>query len=138
MIIDGKNLILGRLGSFVSKQALNGEKIDIVNCESVIITGKKDYLLKEVKRKNDMGIHSKGPFIFKSPDRYVKRSIRGMLPYKKERGEAAYKNIKCHIGVPDEFKDQKIITIESADVKKMPSLDYLKVIDVCRKIGAKI
>ena len=41
MIIDGNNLILGRLGSFVAKKALLGKKIDIINCKNIIITGKK-------------------------------------------------------------------------------------------------
>ena len=40
-IIDGKNAVLGRLASFVAKEALKGEEIVIVNCDEIMITGNK-------------------------------------------------------------------------------------------------
>lgn len=138
MIIDGNNLILGRLGTIVAKKALNGEKVDIVNCENVIITGKKKFVLENYIRKKEMGIPAKGPFTYRQPDRFVKRAIRGMIPYKKERGKKAFKNIMCHTGVPENFANEKIETIEEANINKVPSLDYVKVKEICRKIGAKI
>ena len=72
------------------------------------------------------------------PDRFVKRAIRGMLPYKKERGRSAFKNIKCHLGVPEDLKDKKLDTIKEANIDKVPNLKYIKVKDVCKHIGAKI
>ena len=138
MIIDGKDLILGRLSTFVAKKALLGEKIDIVNCENIIITGKKKAIFDRYNKKLARGIPSKGPFTYRMPDRFVKRSLRGMLPYKTERGKKAFKNIKCHTGSPEKFNKEKPQTIETANIKKVPSLDYLRVIDICRKIGAKI
>jgi len=41
MIIDATNLILGRLGTYVAKKALLGNKIDIVNCENSVVTGNR-------------------------------------------------------------------------------------------------
>jgi large subunit ribosomal protein L13 len=41
MIIDATNATLGRLASFVAKQALQGKKVIIVNSEKAIITGDK-------------------------------------------------------------------------------------------------
>ena len=46
-IIDGKNATLGRLASYVAKQALKGEEFAILNCEQIIITGSK----KDIKNK---------------------------------------------------------------------------------------
>jgi len=138
MIIDGNNLILGRLGSFVAKKALLGEKIDIINCGNIVITGKKEYLFGKYRKRLARGIHSKGPFTYKNPDRFVKRALRGMLPYKKEKGKMAFKNIKCHIEVPENLGKEKIETVEMANIKKVPSLDYMKVRDICREIGGKI
>jgi large subunit ribosomal protein L13 len=138
MIIDGNNLILGRLGSFVSKKALLGEKIDIVNCENIVITGKKEHVFEKYKKKLARGIHSKGPFLYKMPDRFVKRSLRGMLPYRTERGKKAFKNIKCYIGVPERFSNKERETVEMADIKKVQSLDYVRVKDVCQQIGGKV
>ena len=40
-VIDGKDAVMGRLASYVTKQALIGEDIVILNCEQVIITGSR-------------------------------------------------------------------------------------------------
>ena len=47
MIIDANNLILGRLGTYVAKNALLGEKVDIVNCESCVVTGRRDRIFED-------------------------------------------------------------------------------------------
>jgi len=138
MIIDGNNLILGRLGTFVAKKALQGEKIDILNCENIVITGKKESIFAQHNRRKDMGIHSKGPFTIRLPDRLVKRMIRGMLPYKKEKGKNALNNIKCHVGIPKNLADEKSITIETANVNNKTRNKYVKIKEICKKIGGKI
>jgi|TARA_B100001964_G_scaffold223674_2_gene269819 large subunit ribosomal protein L13 len=138
MIIDANNLILGRLGTYVAKNALLGEKVDIVNCESCVITGNRDKVFEDYDRFLKMGTPSKGPFVRRMPDRFVKRAIRGMLPYKKERGRKAFKNIKCYRGVPDSLKDQKFDTLKEANVGKLPNLKYVSVKDICVHIGAKL
>jgi large subunit ribosomal protein L13 len=137
MIIDANNLILGRLGTFAAKKALLGEKIDIINCEGCVITGKKKSVFKKFDRFLRMGVPAKGPFNYKTPERLVKRSIRGMLPYKKDRGIEAFKNIKCYRGVPQTLKGQKYETIKNANIDKVPNLNFVKVNDICIHIGGK-
>ena len=83
MLIDGTNLILGRIATVAAKRALEGETISIVNCEKIIITGSPRRLYEKFKEMQDKGGPYKGPFFPKMPDRIVKRVIRGMLPYKK-------------------------------------------------------
>jgi hypothetical protein len=39
IVIDGKGHLLGRLASIISKQVLNGQKIVVVRCEEVNISG---------------------------------------------------------------------------------------------------
>lgn len=39
VVIDGKGHLLGRLASIVAKQLLNGQKIVIVRCEELNISG---------------------------------------------------------------------------------------------------
>ena len=138
MIIDANNLIMGRLGAYAAKKALLGEKIDIVNCESCVVTGKRNKIFETYDKFLKKGIPAKGPFTYRMPDRFVKRAIRGMLPYKKERGRIALKNIKCYIGVPENLKNQKFDTIKSANVGKVPNLKYVKIKDICVHIGAKL
>lgn len=138
MIINAENLILGRLASYVAKKALLGEKVDIVNCEKIVITGTKRAIQEEYKRRVERGDTFKGPFISRMPDRLVKRSIRTMLPYKKYRGKKALKNIKCYMGVPDNLKDQKQETLDQFHVSKTKSTKYLRIKDISKFLGKNV
>lgn len=115
-VINAKDSIVGRLSTVVAKRALQGEKIDIVNCEKALITGKKQEVINRLKEKKARGNPLKGPFMPTLPDRFVRRTIRGMLPYKQEKGKKAFKNIMCYLGIPREFETEKIETIKSAHI----------------------
>ena len=138
MIIDATDLILGRIAAFVAKKALLGEKIDIINCEKAVITGSKDFILSKYKQKRLRGVPLKGPYYPRMPDRFVRRTIRGMLNYKKPRGQEAFERIMCYIGIPENFKDKKAETIKKANISKVPSLNYMRVGELCKLLGAKI
>jgi len=137
MIIDATDLIVGSLASFTAKKALLGEPIEIVNCERAIVTGDRAAIFARSKRFKDMGTWAKGPFFYKMPDRYVRRVIRGMINYKSDRGERAYKSVKCYIGVPQELQGKKFETIKPANVSKLPNLKYTTVQEICKFLGAK-
>ena len=137
MIIDAKNTILGRLATVVAKKALEGESVFIINCEQAIISGDKKKILINQKRRFDMGPHAKGPFIPKSSDRFVKRTIRGMLPYKKPRGAEAFSRIRCYVGVPEEFEGKPAKTLKKANFSKLPTLKYLTIERICKFLGGK-
>ncbi|MBW2983640.1 50S ribosomal protein L13 [Candidatus Woesearchaeota archaeon] len=137
MIIDATDLILGRLASFAAKKALLGEKIEIINSEKSVISGKKDQVYKDYLRKIQRGIPLQGPYFPRMPDMLVRRTIRGMIPYKTERGKKAFRNIKCWIGVPAKLKDQKADTIKQANVSKLPYLKYKTAGDICRLMRSK-
>lgn len=137
MIIDGTDLMLGRLASFVARELLLGEKVDIVNCKDIVISGTKQNILKNYKRKREMGNPLHGPYFPRVAKLLVKRTIRGMLPYKKQRGREAFEKLMCYNGVPENFKDKEIITVEEANVKKLPNLKYMKVSEITKELGAK-
>ena len=138
IIIDADNLIVGRLATYAAKEALLGEEVRIINSEKAVISGKKENVFKDFLRKREMGTPVKGPFIKRMPDRILRRAIRGMLPFKKPRGKEAYKRVFCYVGVPDEFKDKKFITIENAKVSKLPNLKYIDLNSISKRLGAKI
>ena len=138
MIIDAKDLILGRLATVAAKKALLGEKIDIINAEEAAISGGKKWIIGHYVQTRDRGIPLKGPYMQRLPDKFVKRAIRGMLPYKQEKGRNAYKKIKCHIGVPEELKGQKAETLAEANINKLPNVKFIKVKELCKLLGAKI
>jgi large subunit ribosomal protein L13 len=136
MIIDAKDMIVGRIATVAAKQALLGEKIDIVNCQDAYITGKKDFLYSEFKRRKDQGTYW-GPFFHRMPDRFVRRMIRGMLPHKQDRGKKAYERIMCYTAIPKELSGKEMTVIKEAHISKMKNLDYLKVRDICKKLGMR-
>lgn len=135
MIIDAKDTILGRLSSYIAKQILLGNKVDVINCGECVISGRRQATLKEYIRRLDRKAPAKGPFFYRKPDMLVKRTIRGMLPFKRARGRAAFKNVKCHIGVPENLKGEKALTIEGARIAKLQSADYMKIEDICKAVG---
>ena len=137
MIIDARNLILGRLATIAAKKAILGEDIHIINCENAVISGSKKNVLLNYKTKANRGSQFKGPFIPKTSDRFVKRAIRNMLPYKKPRGREAFNRIKCHRGIPTTMKDKKPETLKAAEFSKLPTLKYVTVEYICKHLGGK-
>ena len=131
-IIDGKDLLLGRVCSYVAKAALMGEDIKIINCEKLVVSGqKKKVLANEKVRRSRKSYPLKSAKFSKLADKYVKRTVRGMLPYKKERGLLAFKKIMCYVGVPSEFADQKAESVAGAEISKLPTLNYIRVEEIC-------
>jgi large subunit ribosomal protein L13 len=137
IVVDAKDLILGRLATNVAKKALLGETINIINCEKAVITGNKNTILSLYKRRMEMGVHTNGPFLPRMPDRFVRRTIRGMLPYKTPKGRDAYKRIMCFSGIPKEFASEKTITFVNANIDKLPYLKFITVKEICKFLGAK-
>ncbi|MEK6984593.1 MAG: 50S ribosomal protein L13 [Nanoarchaeota archaeon] len=137
MIIDAKDTILGRLSTYAAKQVLLGNKVEVINCEECVISGKKKTILDNYVRRMHRRAPGKGPFFYRRPDMLVKRTIRGMLPFKRSRGKNAFKNVRCYIGVPENLIGQNVLTVENASTEKLESSDYLKIRDLCRAVGGK-
>ena len=125
IIIDATNLILGRLASFAAKQLLAGETVRVINCEKAVISGRKENVFEEYLHRMERGAIRKGPFLIRMPDKIVRRTIRGMLPWKKAKGKELFRKVYCYVGVPEELKDKKAVTVESANVSKLPTLRYV-------------
>lgn len=136
IVVDGTNQILGRIAVYAAKKALLGEKVTVINCENVIITGRKEATIKEYKEKVERGDPHKGPFFHKSPDRIVRRTVRGMLPWDKPRGQQAYRKVMCYLGKPSEITG-KPITIKGADISKLKTLNYITLERLTLHIGGK-
>src|SRR5437879_6682395 len=50
-VVDASNLILGRMASYVAKQALEGKKMVVLNAERAIISGTKARVVARAKTK---------------------------------------------------------------------------------------
>ena len=135
LYIDAENAIVGRVGAFVAKKALLGDTVKIFNCEKAIFSGKKETTIaKYYTLRNEVGQPQKGPFIPRLADRFMRRTIRGMLPYKRTKGAEAYQRILCYLGVPVQFKDKKMQKVPGTDASKLKSLKRVTVEEVCKKI----
>jgi len=127
-IINAEGGVLGRIAGYAAKQALLGEKIVIVNCNKIIITGNKKFIrenFEEKRRRVGSGQH--GPRYPRESYRIVKRTIRGMLPsHIKGRGRQIYKDIRCYNEVPEEFKDSKMISMAEKKIKSHELKEFAK------------
>jgi len=133
-VINADGLILGRMASIIAKRLLKGEKIAVVNAEKAVISGKRKSRIAEAKEFLEVGHPGKGPFHYRRPDRILRRTIRGMLPYKQPKGKQAYKRLRVFIRVPDEFKSVEMETIEEAKAEKL-TCPYFTLGEFAKEIG---
>ncbi len=140
-IIDAEGMILGRLASKIAKELLENEKagmdedIQVVNAEKAVVVGRKDAILERFRFMRDVGSIRKGPFYPRMPDRVLKRTVRGMIPYQKPQGRNAFRRLKAHIGIPLEFKDTERTVYEDVRHRKGAALSLN---DISRYLGAKV
>ncbi|MDG6218535.1 MAG: 50S ribosomal protein L13 [Candidatus Thermoplasmatota archaeon] len=132
-VIDANQATLGRLATSVAKYLLNGDEVHVINSEKAVVSGKKKMIRNEYKEKREIGTYRKGPFFPRSPDRIVKRSIRGMIPYQTPHGRAAYKRLRCHVGIPEDLKNEKTEIFEHA---KKNHVNYRTVEQISKTLGA--
>lgn len=137
-IYNGDGIILGRLASIAAKQALLGEEVRVVNAEKVIISGARKIIMeRELQKRKSKGHPLRSQTYSRLPDRFVRRSIRGMLPWKTARGKEAYHRIFCYRGVPAEFAAAGLVKLETESVAKLPSLKYTTVGAVCEALRGR-
>lgn len=137
VVIDATNLILGRLASVVAARLLRGERVAVINAEKTVITGNRNAIVSRYKSKLNIRTHTapwKGPFHYRRPDRIVKRTIRGMLPWKKPKGKAAFKRLRVYIGLPEYLNQIPAQTISDADIKKS-DIKYITVETLSNEVG---
>lgn len=143
-IIDASDSVLGRVCSKAAKLALLGENVVVVNAEKAIISGDRDMILRKEFAKLDIknvGNPQKGPYHEKRPDKYVRRAIRGMLPWHKYRGREAFSKVQVYIGVPEaEIKKNHKVDVKTAKIDKIEGVKpvrYIAVGDLSKAIGGK-
>jgi len=134
MIVNGDGAILGRISAKVAKELLKGKEIIIVNAQNVIITGNPKVIKKDYLYRRHRGDRYKGPFFPRYPDAILRRTIRGMLPYKIKRGSDAMGRLKVHNECPEKFKESVKITKTLEEIK----CKYITLRDLSRHLGAKV
>ncbi|TKY72377.1 60S ribosomal protein L13a-4 [Spatholobus suberectus] len=117
VVVDARHHMLGRLASIVAKELLNGQKVVVVRCEEICISGglvrqKMKYMRFLRKRMNTKPSH--GPIHFRAPAKIFWRTVRGMIPHKTKRGEAALARLKVYEGIPPPYDKTKRMVVPDA------------------------
>lgn len=109
IVIDASGAVLGRMASHIAKKLLNGESVVIINAEKAVISGNAKEVYAKYKRRLDITDRANPRKAIKFPrvpDRIVRRTVRGMLNYRTERGTKAYKRLKVFMGSPEEYVEK--------------------------------
>ena len=117
IIVDGRGHLVGRLASIVAHQLLCGQKVAVVRCEKLELSGslfrnKLNYheFLRKACNTNPRR-HFKH---YRAPSRMFWRSLRGMLPHKSPRGKAALARLRVFDGVPAPYDTRKRMVVPQA------------------------
>lgn len=138
IVVDATNHVAGRLSSHVAKLLLNGNRVALVNCERIMISGSRANTIHEYRQflKINSIINPKhGPVHYRRPDTVITKMIRGMLPFgKKPTGRQAHKRLRAYIGSPKDLRSFKKVQFEKAKIKRSAST-YTTMGELCRVIG---
>jgi len=135
-IYDAENQVIGRLSTAITKDLLKGEAVTLVNCEKSVMSGKPKFTKKFYLERRQRGDPFHGPHYPRTPVGLVRRVIKGMLPFKLPKGQAAYRRLKVYIGVPEEFKNLKFEKLKNADASKL-KCKRITIAELALALGAK-
>ncbi|KAK7866042.1 hypothetical protein R5R35_008554 [Gryllus longicercus] len=142
IIIDGKGHLLGRLAAVIAKSVLQGNRIVVVRCELLNISGnffraKLKYLSFLRKRCNVNP--ARGPFHFRAPSKILWRTVRGMLPHKTTRGKQALRRLKAYEGCPRPYDTRRRLCVPGAMrvLCLKPGRKYCRVGRLSHEVGWK-
>uniref|UniRef100_A0A0N4ZYM6 Large ribosomal subunit protein uL13 n=1 Tax=Parastrongyloides trichosuri TaxID=131310 RepID=A0A0N4ZYM6_PARTI len=140
IVIDGKDHLLGRLAALVAKNLLQGQKVVVVRCEDLVISGnfhrsKLKYLSFMNKRCNINP--NRGAFHYRAPSKIFQRTVRGMLPHKTTRGMNALRKLTAFEGVPTPYDKMKKMVVPNIvrHVALKPTRDYCQVGRLSHEVG---
>lgn len=140
IVVDAKGHLAGRLASYIAKEALNGQKITVVRCEKLLISGslyRNKIKVMDFRNKRMSTNPKKGPIHQRSPAQMLLRKIRGMIPHKTPIGAAALGRVKCFDGCPLTYNATKKFVVNDAlkCVRMKPRSRYCCIGDVATVCG---
>lgn len=131
MILDANNNVLGRLATRVVQALKDGEDVHIVNADNVIVKGRPEDIVSRYRAKYERGSIAHGPRFPKSPDRIVKRTVRGMLPRTKQ-GRDMLKRLRVYRNQPEQLDDAEPA---GAEVKSLKGSNFMRMVEISENLG---
>ena len=117
IVIDGRGHLVGRLASKVAKELLCGQRVVVVRCEGLQLSGsqfRNNIKYHEFLNKSNNTNPRRNFKHYKSPSRMFWRSLRGMLPHKTSKGKAALQKLKVFEGIPAPYDQKKRMVVPDA------------------------
>ncbi len=136
IVVDATGLVLGRLASVTAKKLLAGEEVRIVNAEKALVTGGRESIFAEYGHTRDRGHKERGPYFPRRPEMILKRTVRGMLPYKMGRGRDAFSRLRIFVGIPRDLKGMQLEQPTAAKMRTESNNKYIELGALSRRLGA--
>lgn len=124
------------MASYAAKNALSGNMVVVLNAEKAVISGRKSNIVEEAMRRlntRTLANQTTAPVHQRRPDLYFRRVVRGMLPWKKPKGKAAFHRVFVFMGVPEEYSKKKAARVPDADASKLRTA-YMTLEDLAKEI----
>ncbi|MFD1598959.1 50S ribosomal protein L13 [Halobellus rarus] len=134
VVVDARNCIVGRVASEVAQRALDGETVAIVNAEDAVITGSEEDVMGTYEKRAEVG-SDRGPHYPTRPDGIFKRAVRGMIPYKTQRGREALSNVRVYVGNPF---DEDGEALDDTTLDRLSNIKFLTLGEISENLGAKV
>lgn len=136
-VIDGSNMIMGRVAANAAKMLLNGDEVTILNSDKMVISGDLHCLIEKYQHRRSMKAKNrpeKSPKWPRRPDLFVRRIVRGMLPWDSARGRRAFERLTTVMGVPKDLENADRIALPGASAEKL-NTKYHTVGKLCSRLG---
>ncbi|AOW79961.1 50S ribosomal protein L13 [Halodesulfurarchaeum formicicum] len=134
LVVDARDCVMGRVATQVAERALAGDRIAVVNAEEAVITGRREDILEKYRTRAQLG-SDRGPAYPRRPDRIFKRTIRGMVPYKKDRGRTALSNVRVYVGNPH---DRDASVLDDTSIDRLSTTRFITLGTVAEHLGANV
>ena len=142
LIIDARGHLLGRLASIIVKEIQNGQKVTVVRCEEIVMSGslyrhKLKWATFKCKRMNSNP--RRGHVHQRAPAKMFQRVMRGMMKHKTPRCQAAMGRLKTFEGIPHPYDKKKRMVIPQAlrILRVKPNRKSCMLGDLCQEVGWK-
>jgi len=138
VVVDARDCIMGRVASEVAERALEGDRVAVVNAESAVITGNEESTMSTYRKRAELGSDS-GPYYPKRPDGIFKRAIRGMVPYKTDRGREAFSDVRVYVGNPyADDEDHEATVVDGTSLDRLSNIKFIELGEISENLGATV
>ena len=140
IIIDARGHLMGRLASLVAQQILKGQRVVVVRCEAMNISG--SLFRNKLKYHEFLNLanntNPRRQFVhYRSPSRIFWRVLRGMTPHKTGRGKAGLQRLKVFEGIPFPYDQKKRMVMPQAlkVLRLKPQSNFCVLGDLASHVG---